>query len=208
MQQLRERAERDAPIEDMLEFNIAARDGVADYHEVGRWSQICSCKGLRHGDGERLEEIGHRRIGSGVGASHAESALGKHSGEGGHRCAADANQVYVFCGGHLLSSQGLEKSLPQRALRSQRKINSFFLSHPRTYQTDGFQQSESGSSLFYSVALGVLCGKDLSQHWNKFQIVAGSRISKATPESPTFSTALTPIGRVIFPFETWPERRP
>ena len=80
MQQLRKRAERDALIEDMLEFGVAARDRVAYYDEVWLWFEIFRIEWLGHRDTEVAEEIRHRWIGSGIGTGYAMSSLLEHSG--------------------------------------------------------------------------------------------------------------------------------
>ncbi len=57
VQQLRQRAERDALVEDVLEFDVAARDGIADDDQVGLRFEILRIEGLRHRDAEIAEKI-------------------------------------------------------------------------------------------------------------------------------------------------------
>src|SRR6185437_1995606 len=62
MQQLRQRAERNTLIEDMLKFDVAARDSVADHYEVWFRFQILGSERLRHLDSHRMQKIRHRGI--------------------------------------------------------------------------------------------------------------------------------------------------
>ena len=96
VQQLRQGTEWDALVENVLEFDIAARHGVADDDQVGTRFEILRVEGLGHGNVELAQKIRHRRIGCGVGAGDVESALLQHARQRGHGGAADADQVNVF----------------------------------------------------------------------------------------------------------------
>ena len=100
MEQLRERTERDALIENLLQFDVAARDGVANDDQIGTRLQILGIEGLCHRNAEFMQEIGHRWIGGGIGPAYTEAALLQHSGERRHGRAANADQVNVFSLGH------------------------------------------------------------------------------------------------------------
>ena len=50
VKQLRQRAKRDALVENILEFAVAARDGVANHHQFGFWLKILCVEGLRYGN--------------------------------------------------------------------------------------------------------------------------------------------------------------
>ena len=49
VQNLRQRAERNALVEDVLQFDVAARDGVADDDQVGRGSRFFASNGWATG---------------------------------------------------------------------------------------------------------------------------------------------------------------
>src|SRR5215471_11344796 len=57
VQQLWQRAERNALVEDMLEFRIAARDRVAYDNQVGLEFEILRVERLSYRDGEIAEKI-------------------------------------------------------------------------------------------------------------------------------------------------------
>ena len=57
MQQLRKRAERDALVEDVLEFGVSARDSVANDNQVGTRLEITRVEGLRHWNAQFRQEI-------------------------------------------------------------------------------------------------------------------------------------------------------
>ncbi len=85
----------------MLQFNVAARHGVADDDQIGARVEILRVEGLRNGNAEVAQEVRHGRIGCGVGAGDVESALLEHARQRGHGGAADADQVNVFFVVHL-----------------------------------------------------------------------------------------------------------
>ena len=105
VQQLRKRAERDALVEDVLQFYVAAGHGIADDDQVGPRLQVLASNGCATGMPRSRKKIGHRRIGGGIGTGDAKAALLQHSGERRHRGAADADQVNVFRIAHALSDQ-------------------------------------------------------------------------------------------------------
>ena len=107
VQQLRQRTEGDALVEEVLEFDVAARHGVADDDQIGARVKILRVERLCHGDAQLAEEIRHGRIGGGVGAGDVESALLQHAGQRGHGGAADADQVNVFFFVHLVKQDQL-----------------------------------------------------------------------------------------------------
>src|SRR3974390_31153 len=75
VQHLRHRPKRDALVEYVLEFGVAARDGVAHNHQIGARFQVDCAEGLSDCDVQRRQEVRHRRICGGVGASDAMTAL-------------------------------------------------------------------------------------------------------------------------------------
>ena len=50
VQQLRQRTERNALVEDVFEFDIAARHGIADDDQIGPRIEISGVEWLRHGN--------------------------------------------------------------------------------------------------------------------------------------------------------------
>ena len=100
MQQLWERAKRNALVENVLEFDITARHGVPDDNKIRTRLQIFRIERLRQRDAEFAQEIGHGRIGGGIGACNVESALLEHACERGHGRAADTDQMNVLGLGH------------------------------------------------------------------------------------------------------------
>ena len=50
VKQLRQRAKRDALVQNILEFAVAARDGVANHYQIGFWLKILCVEGLRYGN--------------------------------------------------------------------------------------------------------------------------------------------------------------
>jgi hypothetical protein len=103
VQNLRQRAERNAFVEQALQFDIAARECVAYDYEIRTGIEVRCGKGLRDGNAQGFEKRRHRRIGSRVRASDAETALLQHASERRHRRATDTDEVNVFFLGHLIS---------------------------------------------------------------------------------------------------------
>ncbi len=87
----------DAGVEYEFEFGVAARDGVADDDEVGTRVEVGGAEGLHDGDAQLAELVGHGWVRGGVGAGDVVSLGAQHAGEGGHRGAADADEVDVLC---------------------------------------------------------------------------------------------------------------
>ena len=100
VQNLRQRTERDAPIEHVLQFHVAAGNSIAYYHEVWLRLQVLDGKRLGQWDIERCQKIRHWRIRRRVGAGYAKFASLQHAGQRRHRRTADPNQVDVFVLGH------------------------------------------------------------------------------------------------------------
>jgi hypothetical protein len=96
MEQLRQRAEWQAVIQNVFEFDVAARDGVADDDKIGSRIEILRVEGLGDRNVELAEEIRHGRVSRGIGSGDAEATLLEHSSERGHGGSADADQVNVF----------------------------------------------------------------------------------------------------------------
>ena len=84
------------------------RAGVRDSLAANGWAT---------GIPEVAEKIGHGRIGGGVGAGDAKSALLEHAGERGHGGAADADEVDVFWIGHSNSKSQFKIDILVWALR-------------------------------------------------------------------------------------------
>jgi len=101
VEQLRQRTEWDALVEQVLEFDIAARHSIADHNEIRAGFEILGVEGLRHGNIQLAQKLGHGGVGSGVGAGHSKSALLQHSGQRGHGGAANADEVNVFLVVHI-----------------------------------------------------------------------------------------------------------
>ena len=56
VQQLRQRAERNALVEHVFEFDIAAGHGIADHDQIGPGFEILGVERLRHGNAEVAQE--------------------------------------------------------------------------------------------------------------------------------------------------------
>ena len=78
-----------------LEFDVAARDGVTDYHHVCRRVDVRRVVSLEHLDVLGPQEVAHRRIDAGIRAGDAMAAPLQHRGKRRHRRAGHANQVNV-----------------------------------------------------------------------------------------------------------------
>jgi len=102
VQNLRQRAERNAFVEQALQFDIAARECVAYDYEIRTGLRFVAAKAARR-NAQGFEKRRHRRIGSRVRASDAETALLQHASERRHRRATDTDEVNVFFLGHLIS---------------------------------------------------------------------------------------------------------
>ena len=88
-----QRAVPDFAFEHALELGVAARDRIADDHQIDvRADVICRIAG-HDADALGLEEVAHRRIDVLVGAADVVAAVFQQRGEGRHRRAADADQV-------------------------------------------------------------------------------------------------------------------
>ena len=85
--------EGNALVEDALDFRIAARERVADNHEIGRGREVRFGVRLEDGDAERMEQIAHGRIGGLVGAGDAMALELEQPCKRGHGRAADADEM-------------------------------------------------------------------------------------------------------------------
>jgi hypothetical protein len=74
MDHLRHGDKGNALIEQVLKLRIAARNCIADYNQVGCRREIAFAERLQHGNAERLQKSGHRRISGGIRAPHFETA--------------------------------------------------------------------------------------------------------------------------------------
>src|SRR5579872_771620 len=81
VQQLWQRAKWDSLIENMLQFDVAAGHGVADYNQVWARFDIPGVERLCDRDAQAAQEVGHRRVRGGVGSGDVEAALLQHSRE-------------------------------------------------------------------------------------------------------------------------------
>ena len=95
VQDLRQRAERNALVENVFQFNVAARNRVSHHHHIWPRIEIGGRKRLGHRNIQRSQEVRHGRICSRVRAGHAKTALLEHAGQGRHGGAANADQVYM-----------------------------------------------------------------------------------------------------------------
>ena len=132
MQNLGQRAERNALIEHALQFHVAARKRVADDDEIGTGIEVGFGKRLRYRDAQRFEKRRHRRIGRRIRAGDAEAALLQHAGEGSHRRPADADQMNVFGFSHWRSHIGGLLYLTVDASRIRSSTASSTVSRART----------------------------------------------------------------------------
>jgi hypothetical protein len=96
MQDLRQGPKWDVMIEHVLEFDIAARNGVADDHQIRTSFKIALGVRLGYGNLHSAQQVRHGRISRSVRAGDVKSALLQEASEGSHRCAANANEMYVF----------------------------------------------------------------------------------------------------------------
>ena len=96
MQNLRQRAERNAIVEQALQFHISSRERVAYDHQIGTGIQVRLGKGLRDGDAQRFQKRRHWRIGRCIRAGDAKASRLEHTGERSHRRPANADQMNVF----------------------------------------------------------------------------------------------------------------
>jgi len=101
MNDLRHGGERQLAVKHVLQFSVAARDGVADDGEIGRGLQVGLGKRLGNGNAKAREQVGHGRIGRLIGAGDAVALLLEESGERGHGRAADADEMNVLVGLHV-----------------------------------------------------------------------------------------------------------
>ena len=113
----RQRAVADLPLEHRLELRVAARDGIADDHQVDVVGDVLG--GVAGGDGNALtgEKVAHRRIDVLVGAAHVVPAPLQQRRQRRHRRAADADEMNP-----LFTSTGASSTMspPRRRLARER----------------------------------------------------------------------------------------
>ena len=83
-------------VEDELEFGIAARDGVADDHQVRPRREIRFGEPVFPANAQFFEQRGGGRVDARVRAAHAIAAFGQHPRQRRHGRAANADQVDGF----------------------------------------------------------------------------------------------------------------
>ncbi len=83
----------DAPLENRLELGVAARNGIADDHEIERFIDLLGLVTLEHRNVFRRQKVAHRRIHVLVGSANLVTAMLEQRRKGRHRRAADANQM-------------------------------------------------------------------------------------------------------------------
>ena len=87
--------EGNALVEDVLDFRIAARECIADDHEIRRGIEVGLRVRLEHGNAQFAQQIAHWRIGGLVGTCDAMSLQLKKPCERRHCGAANAAEVNV-----------------------------------------------------------------------------------------------------------------
>src|SRR5581483_2194129 len=100
VQNFRKRAERDSPVQHLLQFNVAARDGVPHDDEIRSGLKVGDIERLVHRNIHRGEEVGHWRIGCGIRPGDLESPLFQHASQRSHGSATNSNQVNVLLFSH------------------------------------------------------------------------------------------------------------
>ena len=100
VQNLRQRAEWNPLIEQVLQFDIAARKHVAHDHQIGTRIEVPFSERLRDRNTQRCEKCRHRRICRRIRARNAKATLLQHASERRHRRSANADQVNVLGFGH------------------------------------------------------------------------------------------------------------
>jgi hypothetical protein len=83
-------------IEHVLEFDIAARNGVADDYQIRTRLEIALGVRLGYGNLHSAQQVRHGRISRSIRAGNVKSALLQEASEGSHRGAANADKMYVF----------------------------------------------------------------------------------------------------------------
>src|SRR4051812_13601131 len=96
VQNLRQRLEWDAVIENVLQFRVSTRDRIANDHQAGSRVEILFRERLSNGNVERRKEVRHGRVSRGVRTRHAEPTLFQHAGQRCHGRATNSNQVNVL----------------------------------------------------------------------------------------------------------------
>ncbi len=113
VQQLRQRTEWNAFIEDVLEFDVASRHGIADDDEIRARLEITGVEGLGDGNVEaarRKSDMGGYAAASEPVTRRKPRSLSMFSRERGHGSATNTDQVDVFFLVHLIF-----QSIPRRA---------------------------------------------------------------------------------------------
>ena len=90
---LGQRAIPNLPVEHLLELDVAARDGIADDHQIDIGRDVGRVVALERGDALVAQEVAHRRIDVLVRAAHVEAAALQQRRQRRHGRSADANQV-------------------------------------------------------------------------------------------------------------------
>jgi hypothetical protein len=99
VQDLGKRAEWNALIEHVLELEVSPRNRIAHDDQIRVRLEILGGK-RRHLDAQSAEKVGHRGVGSAIGAADRKALLLQHAGERGHGRAADADQVNPLVSAH------------------------------------------------------------------------------------------------------------
>jgi len=111
MQQCSHGSERNSLIKDALHFRIAARQRIANHHQVRRGRQIRFGEAFENGDGERAQQIAHGRICGLVGTGDSMSLQLQQSRERSHRRSADTAQMDMPRGyRHLITAASSRRS--------------------------------------------------------------------------------------------------
>ena len=95
VQDLRQGTEWDPFIQNVFQFDVAARDRIPDHNQIGMRHQILRVKWLRYGYSQGRQKVRHGGIGGGIGAGYTEATFLQHSRERCHRGATDTDQMYV-----------------------------------------------------------------------------------------------------------------
>ena len=93
MQYLRHRLEWQSLVKHIFQFDVAARDRIADHHQVGRRIKVLCAEGMYHRNAQRGQKVRHWGICRSVGACDAKAPLLQHSCQRSHRRATDTDQM-------------------------------------------------------------------------------------------------------------------
>ena len=96
MQYLRKGPKWDVMIEHVLEFDIAARNRVADDHQIRTRFEIALGVWLGYGNLHGAQQVRHGRISRSIRSGDVKSTLLQEASKRGHRGTTETNEVYVF----------------------------------------------------------------------------------------------------------------